>query len=83
MLQYNHAMKTIAITIDDKTLEQVKKMEKREDRNRSEIIREALRMYVMERERQLEQERERKIFRRNRNKLKRQAAALIHEQTKP
>lgn len=76
-------MKTIAITIDEKTLEQVKKLEMREDRNRSEIIREAVQMYIMERERLLEQERERKIFRRNRNKLRRQAAALIREQAKP
>jgi metal-responsive CopG/Arc/MetJ family transcriptional regulator len=73
-------MVTIAITIDEEMLEQLKKMEQREDRNRSEVIREAVRMYILHQERLIEEERERKIFRRNRDKLKKQVEAMITEQ---
>ncbi len=75
-------MKTIAITIDEYVLNKVKALEEREDRSRSDIIREAVRQYVIQRERQLEQTRETEIFRKNRKKLQRQAAALVREQAK-
>lgn len=75
-------MKTIAITIDENLLEGVKLLEKREKRNRSEIIREAVQAYIMHRERLIEQERERKIFQKNRKKLRKQAEALIRQQAK-
>ena len=75
-------MKTIAITIDEPTLRQIDELAKRREMNRSEVIREAAQGYIAEKEAESEEERERKIFRRHKNKLKKQAAALIQEQAK-
>lgn len=76
-------MKTIAIYIDDETLERVRDIERREGRSRSEIIREAVSEYVEGVEDALEQEREKKIFRRLRDRLRKQAEALIQDQAEP
>lgn len=51
-------------------------------KNRSQIIRQAVREYLTNLERQAEQEREREIFHRKRSLLKRQAIALIKDQAK-
>jgi metal-responsive CopG/Arc/MetJ family transcriptional regulator len=75
-------MKTIAITIDEPTLEQIDQLAKRRGMNRSELVREAAQDYIAEKEAESEQERERKIFRRHKNKLKKQTTALIREQAK-
>jgi len=75
-------MKTIAVTIDEKSLARLKELEATEDKNRSELVREALSLYLSERERREQEHKEAEIFRRNRKKLQRQAAALIYEQRK-
>jgi metal-responsive CopG/Arc/MetJ family transcriptional regulator len=75
-------VKTIAISIDELTLERIDQLAKRRGMNRSELVREATQNYIAEKEAETEEERERKIFRRNKNKLKKQTAALIREQAK-
>jgi metal-responsive CopG/Arc/MetJ family transcriptional regulator len=75
-------MKTIAISIDEPTLERMDQLAKRRGMNRSELIREATQYYLAEKEAETEEERERKIFRRHKSKLKKQTAALIREQAK-
>ena len=75
-------MKTIAITIDEPTLEQIDQLAKRRGMNRSELVREAAQDYIAEKEAESEQERERKIFKRHKNKLRKQTTALIREQAK-
>lgn len=76
-------MKTIAISIDEPTLERIDELANRRGMNRSEVIREAAQDYIAEKEAETEEERERKIFRRHKNKLKKQTDALIREQAKP
>ena len=75
-------MKTIAISIDEETLERIDQMAKRRGMNRSEVVREAAQDYIAEKEAETEEERERKIFRRHKKKLKKQTASLIREQAK-
>ncbi len=75
-------MKTIAISIDEPTLEKLDQLAKRREMNRSELIREATHDYIAQKEAESEEEQERKIFRRHKNKLKKQTAALIGEQAK-
>ena len=75
-------MKTIAITIDEESLRRLKQLETIEEKNRSEIVREAVSLYLGERERREQEDREAEIFRKHRKKLYRQAAALIREQEK-
>jgi len=75
-------MKTIAITIDEPTLRRIDELAKQRGMNRSEVVREAAQDYIAEREAESDEERERKIFRRYKNRLKKQTAALIKEQAK-
>ena len=75
-------MKTIAISIDEPTLERIDRLAKRRGMNRSEVVRVATQEYIAEKEAETEEERERKIFRRHKNKLKKQTAVLIAEQAK-
>jgi len=75
-------MKTIAITIDEESLRRLKQLETIEEKNRSEIVREAVSLYLGERERREQEEREAEIFRKQRKKLHRQASALIRDQEK-
>jgi metal-responsive CopG/Arc/MetJ family transcriptional regulator len=72
-------MKTIAITIDPDTLARVDRLGRR---NRSRIIREAVREYVTRLERLADDERESAIVRKHRGRLARQAAALVRAQAK-
>lgn len=74
-------MKTIAITIDDETLERVDRLGG--GRSRSRIIREAVRNHVAQLERLAEEEREAAVIRRHRGRLARQARALVHSQARP
>ena len=78
-------MKTIAITIEDDILDRIDHLMERlpERTNRSKIIREAVREYLVRVERTREEERERQIFRKNRKLLARQAEVLVKEQAKP
>ena len=71
-------MKTIAITIENAVLHRIDKVAS----NRSEFIRKAVDEYLEEIERIGEETREREILRRNRDKLHRQAIALIKDQAR-
>ena len=78
-------MKTIAITIDEHTLHRIDHFVAAggaTSRNRSQIIRQAVQEYLERRERLAEEEREREIFQRHRQRLARQAAALVKEQAR-
>ena len=75
-------MKTIAITIDEPTLQQIDELAKQRGMNRSEIVREAAQDYIAEKEAASEEEKERKIFHRQKQKLRKQTAVLIREQAK-
>jgi hypothetical protein len=72
-------MKTIAITIEDDVLNRIDSLAG----NRSEFIRKAVHDYLAHIETLEEEQRERKIFRQNRERLRREAIALIKEQAKP
>lgn len=74
-------MKTIAITIDDDTLERVDRVGG--GRNRSRVIREAVREYVARLERLAEEERDTAVIHRHRARLARQARALVLAQARP
>ena len=79
-------MKTIAITIDEKTLKRIDRLKADANapfRSRSDVIRQAAQEFVGRFERLTEEEREREIFRRNRKRLNRQSLELIKEQAKP
>ena len=79
-------MKTIAITIDEETLEHVDRLVGRGGRasqNRSQLIRQAVHDYVSRLERLADDEREASIVRRHRGRLARQATWLVREQAKP
>lgn len=78
-------MKTIAITIDDDTLKRVDRLARthRGERNRSHVIRQAVREYVRRVEQMSEDEREARIVKQHRARLSRQARALVRQQAKP
>ena len=79
-------MKTIAITIDEASIESIDRLLASNSvpwRSRSEVIRQAVQRFLAGLERAAEEDRERKIFRRHRTSLNRQAVALIEEQAKP
>lgn len=79
-------MKTIAISIENETLErmdQLTAMNGLRFRNRSRMIQEAMRDYLSRMETLIEEDREREIFRHHRGSLSRQAKALVKEQAKP
>jgi metal-responsive CopG/Arc/MetJ family transcriptional regulator len=73
-------MKTIAITIDDDTLQRVDRL--CGGRSRSRVIREAVQEYVSRLEQRAEEERERAVIRRHRGRLALQSRALVREQAK-
>ena len=78
-------MKTIAITIDEPTLEHIDRVVAGGDRrykNRSHLIRQAVQEYVARLESLTEEEREREIFRRHRARLAREAVELVKDQAK-
>ena len=79
-------MKTIAISIEEDTLDRVDRLTKssrQAGKNRSHVIRLAIREYVSRLERLAEEEREAVIVRKHRGRLARQAKALVREQAKP
>jgi len=78
-------MKTIAITIEEDILERVDRLARagrRSGKNRSRIIREAVRKYVALVEQTAEEEREAAIVHRHRDRLQRESQALIKQQAK-
>jgi Arc/MetJ-type ribon-helix-helix transcriptional regulator len=78
-------MKTIAMTIDEPTLERIDRLTASNAawKSRSEVIRQAVHRFVAELDRADEEAHEHEVFRRNRVRLARQAVALIDEQAKP
>jgi metal-responsive CopG/Arc/MetJ family transcriptional regulator len=78
-------MKTIAVTLDENVVQRLDRfvtVKETARRNRAHLIRQAVQEYVERLERLAEEEREREIFRRHRQRLTRQAAALVTEQAK-
>jgi len=79
-------MKTIAITIEETVLDRLDRLpHQRGDkkRNRSKIIREAVREYISRLEHRVDNEREAAVVRRHRERLAQQARALVRDQAKP
>lgn len=78
-------MKTIAITMDESTLEcidDIVSTNRKKRRNRSAIVRQAVHELALRLRREAEEERERLIYRRYRPQLRREALALIRQQAK-
>jgi Arc/MetJ-type ribon-helix-helix transcriptional regulator len=77
-------MKTIAITVDEDTLSSVDALVATSSRlrNRSAVVRAALRDFTEREQRRQTEEREREILRKQRQRLARQARALIAEQAR-
>ncbi|MCK6555035.1 ribbon-helix-helix domain-containing protein [Candidatus Binatia bacterium] len=75
-------MKTIAISIDESTLETVDRLVAGSSllRTRSAVVRVAVRAFAADELRRLAEEREREVVRKHRQRLSRQARALIAEQ---
>ena len=79
-------MKTIAVTIDEPTLEHLDELLSRDSTagsSRSAIVRDALHDYLHQHEVRKAEAEERRIWRRHREKLQRQTAALVEEQAAP
>jgi Arc/MetJ-type ribon-helix-helix transcriptional regulator len=77
-------MKTIAITVDEETLDLIDELHgaSTEFRSRSALIRAAVREYAAQVHRRLEEERERELFRENKGILDKQLKALVKEQAR-
>lgn len=78
-------MKTIAITIDEETVQRLERLSRRQGRgrpNRSKLIRDAVNDYLARLERASDDEREAAIVRRHRGRLAQQAAAAVKAQAK-
>jgi metal-responsive CopG/Arc/MetJ family transcriptional regulator len=89
-------MKTIAISIDEPTLESIDRLAKgsrgdsprsggsrrKPGLSRSQVVRLALHEFLARRDRTQREERERRVFAEHRELLARQAAALVAEQAK-
>jgi len=83
-------MKTIAISIDEESLEVLDEMARQARRpgragrrpggKRSALVRQALRDFILRHERERREERERAILASHRGRLARQAKALVGEQ---
>ena len=79
-------MKTIAISIENETLDRMDRLTALNDarfKNRSRMIQEAMKNYLTQIENLIEEEREREILRSRRSRLALQARALVREQSKP
>lgn len=75
-------MRTIAITIDEDTLAAIDRLSDA-GRSRSELVREALREYLLRREQRLrEDDVDRRIIAEHREDLARSAEALVRDQAK-
>ena len=84
-------MKTIAISIDEASLAAIDRLARaagprggrKGQVNRSEVIRRAVREFICRRKRHEREESDREILAANRERLERQAQALIGEQASP
>ena len=80
-MQYIYNVKTIAITIEEPMLRSLDRLARRgKKRNRSELVRAALAMYLAREAKRVREERERKILHAHRRELERDALALIDDQ---
>ena len=77
-------MKTIAITVDDETLELIDELHGASTgfRSRSALIRAAIREYAAQVHQRLEEERERELVHENKELLDKQLRALVEEQAR-
>ena len=79
-------MKTIAISIDEPTLTVLDEMVKASAEaraNRSLLIRKALQEYIRCHQKKQREQQERQILTKHRDRLRRQAEALVKEQAQP
>jgi metal-responsive CopG/Arc/MetJ family transcriptional regulator len=78
-------MKTIAVTIDETTLKLLDELAgaSPRGRNRSALVRTALREFAERQRRREIEARDGEVFRKHRSRLARQARLLISEQAKP
>jgi metal-responsive CopG/Arc/MetJ family transcriptional regulator len=86
-------MKTIAISIDEDTLAALDRVARPRSRagrarrggqpTRSELVRQAVQEFLARREQREREERERAIWARHRDRLEREARALVREQATP
>lgn len=78
-------MKTIAITIEESTLERLDRLTgkgRSKRHTRSEVIRRALEEFIARLDRQKEDDREQAIIQKHYKRLNREAAALVRAQAK-
>jgi len=78
-------MKTIAISIDDRTLETLDRLARKAGggrRNRSEVFRRALQELAARLEREEREEKDAAAYRRHKRQFAREAAALLKEQAR-
>ena len=80
----NSNMKTIAVTIDETTERLLNELAAASPaaRNRSSLVRKALREYAERERRRLDEEREARIVRKHRARLEREARALVAGQAR-
>jgi Arc/MetJ-type ribon-helix-helix transcriptional regulator len=78
-------MKTIAITIDEVTERLLDELAAASPRphNRSSLVRKALREFAERERRRLDEGRESRIVRKHRDRLRREAKALVTSQARP
>ena len=77
-------MKTIAITVDDDTMDLLEELQGSSDkfRSRSALVRAVIREYSASRHRRLEEEREREIVQQNKELLDKELKALVEQQAR-
>ena len=75
-------MKTVAVTMDPPTLRVLDELVKELGRNRSDLVREAVRQFVVRAQRRRDEEKDAKIYYRHRKLINRQAAALVRDQAR-
>lgn len=75
-------MKTIAVTIDEETMDLIDKLQgtSSEFRNRSALVRAAIREYAARVHKRIEEDRERELVHKNKDLLEKQLKALVEEQ---
>lgn len=80
-----HNMKTIAITVDDVTLQILDELAAHEPRRRtrSALVRAAVRDFAERERRRVVEERERAILKKHRTRLARDARQLVQAQARP
>ncbi len=76
-------MKTIAVTLDEESLDLLSQLSSDLYPSRSALVRAAIKAFAENERRRREEEREQKVLHRNRDKLARQARALVEDQALP